>query len=375
MRRLLLALALIIPAQAASAQIAATIVGTVTDSTGQPIDQANVFIAGSMSGTTSDDEGRYMLPGIPLGTLRLVVSIVGYESQHIDLFIREARTYTQDFQLTEKIYELGAITVSANNKRWQRQLEKFTRIFIGESPNAQQTKILNPEVLDFTAKVGEFRAQASEPLIIENRALGYKLSYFLEEFIAEPTSWRWDGEPLFEPLEPSSPEEAAMWHARRDTAFYGSFRHFLLAVINDQVEQQGFKMYIRPGSSSDQSRGRFGNANQLNNRFPIKAKEIIRPGQNEDERILDFKGFIEIVYTHEIEHAAFVELQRRARGSTGRARFQTSTIRLDGGPTIVDLKGDTLDPYGVTFYGGYFAYERVGDQMPKEYRPWAQGSF
>ena len=369
MKRVLTFVLLVASAQLAEAQIAATITGTITDTTGAPIPQANVFIASSMAGTTTNDNGVYTLSGIPLGTLRLVVSSIGYESDHVDLFLREARTYTQDFQLRERIYELGEVTVSTNNRRWQRQLERFTTIFIGESPNAQETTIINPEVLDFSGRGGEFRAQASEPLIIENKALGYKLTYFLNEFIAEPNSWRWDGEPLFEPLEPSSPEEAARWNAKRDSAFYGSFRHFLLSVINNQVEEQGFKIYSRPGSNQrtlDLRGGVFGNRD---NRYPIKASSIIRAGQSDDERVLDFEGFIDVVYTNELEDAAYLRLQRRA----GRARYQNSTIRLDRGPTVVDLKGDTEDPYGVTFYGGYFFYERTGDRLPKEYRPWIQG--
>ena len=350
-------------------QTSATIMGIVTDSTGTPIDQANVFIASSMAGTTTNSEGQYILSGIPLGTLRLVVSRIGYEPSHVDLFIRNAETYTQNFEISEKIYELGEVTVSSNNRRWQRQLERFTTIFIGESPNAQQTEIMNPQVLDFSSRGGDFRAQASEPLIIENRGLGYKLTYFLNEFIAEPSSWRWDGEPLFETLPASSPEEAALWSARRDSAFYGSFRHFLLSVINDQVESQGFKIYSRPGSNQGVFDPRSGASSQQNNRFPINASDILKAGNSDDERILDFEGFVDIVYTHEVESNAFLRLQRR----TGRARFQTSTIRLDRGPTVVDLKGDPLDPYGVTFYGGYFAYERTGDQIPKEFRPWIQG--
>ena len=352
----------------ANAQIAATITGMVTDSAGTPIEEANVFIASSMVGTTTDANGRYTLRGIPLGTLRLVVSRIGYESSHVDLFLRNAEVYTQDFQIAEKVYELGEVTVSSNNRRWQRQLERFTTIFIGESPNAEKTVITNPHVLDFSAGGGDFRAQASEPLIIENRGLGYKLTYFLNEFIAEPNSWRWDGEPLFEPLEPSSPEEAAHWSARRDSAFYGSFRHFLLSIINDQVEEQGFKIYSRPGSNQGVVDPRGGAAGGQNNRFPVKVSDIIHPGQSDDERVLNFEGFIDVVYTHEEESEAYLKLQRRR----GRARFQTSTIRLDRGPTVVDLKGDTLDPYGVTFYGGYFAYERTGDQMPREFRPWLQ---
>ena len=234
---------LIVPAHLAAGQVAATFSGVITDSSGVPIPGVNVFIAGSMTGTVTDDDGRYRLSGIPLGTLRLAVSRVGYTSQHQDVFVREARVYTFDFQLEIAVYEIGEITVAADNKRWKRQLERFTRVFIGETPWAAKTEITNSEVLDFSSKGGDFRAQASEPLVIENRALGYKLTYFLNEFVAHPTGWRWDGEPLFEPLAPGSPEEAAHWNARRDSAFYGSFRHFLLAVLNDQVEQQGFIMY------------------------------------------------------------------------------------------------------------------------------------
>ena len=362
---------LIVPAHLAAGQVAATFSGVITDSSGVPIPGVNVFIAGSMTGTVTDDDGRYRLSGIPLGTLRLAVSRVGYTSQHQDVFVREARVYTFDFQLEIAVYEIGEITVAADNKRWKRQLERFTRVFIGETPWAAKTEINNSEVLDFSSKGGDFRAQASEPLVIENRALGYKLTYFLNEFVAHPTGWRWDGEPLFEPLAPGSPEEAAHWNARRDSAFYGSFRHFLLAVLNDQVEQQGFIMYSRPGSGrapGAATGGGFGRgALQGNQRFPITAQEIIRPGEGANERILDFKGFIEIVYTQELEDKAFLRLEQQG---FRRPRYQTSMIRLDKGPTIIDLKGDTLDPYGVTFYGGYFAYERVANQVPKEYRPW-----
>ena len=359
--------AILAPMQHASAQIAATISGRITDVAGEPVPSVNVFIASSMNGTVTDSDGWYQLSGIPLGTLRLYVSIIGFKPHFEDVFIKEARVYTYDFQLEEAIYEFGAITVTADNRRWKRQLERFTRIFIGETPNAAQTKIVNPEVLDFSGRGGEFRAQASEPLIIENEALGYRITYYLNEFVAEPMSWRWDGEPLFESMEAQSPEMAAQWHAKRDSAFYGSFRHFLLATLNNQVEEQGFKMYSRTDARTSLApRAGGGNALTSNQRFPVRASEIIKPGQGASERILDFQGFIEIVYTHEVETKAFLRHEGEAYR---RPKFQTSLIRLDKGPTIVDLKGDALDPYGVTFYGGYFAYERIADDIPKEYRP------
>ena len=342
-------------------QIAATLTGTVTDTTGAPLENASVFIAQSTMGSVTGADGTYMIIGVPLGTLRLYVSSVGYESQYEDLFIRSAAVIERDFVLKEAVYEIGEITVETDNPRWERQLQRFIRIFIGESPNARETTIINPEVLDFTGRGGEFRAQAQEPLIIENRALGYRITYYLNEFIAEPTSWRWDGEPLYEPLAPGSPEESARWNAKRDSTFYGSFRHFLLAAIHDQLEEHGFMIYASGRRGRYQSGGLFGGGT----RMEIKASDILREGDAPDERILDFDGMVEVVYTRELESQEYLRLEGLGR----RPRYQTSPIQLDRGPTIVDLKGDTLDPYGVTFYGGYFAYERVADDVPKEYRP------
>ena len=354
---------LVLPAQITFAQSSATIIGTVTDEAGEPLPTVNVFIATSMNGTVTDSQGRFRLTGIPLGALRLYVSMIGFESQAQDIFIREAKTYTFDFQLKEAVYEVGEITVTADNKKWKRQLEKFTRLFIGETPYAGQTKIVNPEVLDFSAKGGEFRAQASEPLIIENEALGYRVKYFLTEFVAIPNRTKYDGEPLFEEMETTDPVKKATWNARRDSSFYGSFRHLMLAAINDKVEEHGFKLFSRP------ARQNFGGgAAPGDQRYPIKVKDILKEGETPGERTLDFEGFVEIVYMPEVETKAYLEWSGQP---FRRPSYRTSLIYLDNGPTIIDLKGDVLDPYGVTFYW-YLAFERVADEVPKEFRPWSR---
>ncbi len=358
----LFATLLLLPASVVSAQVYATIVGTITDvDTGESLPTVNVFIASSMNGMTTDDQGRYRLTGIPLGALRLYVSMIGFEPQARDIFIREAKTYTFDFQLKEAIYEIGEITVTADNKKWKRQLEKFIGLFIGETPNASETKIINPEVMDFSSKGGEFRAQASEPLIIENKALGYRITYFLKEFVAIPNQTRYDGEPLFEDMSAESPEQKAMWAARRDSAFYGSFRHFMLALLNDKVEEQGFKTFSIP---AQQSLG--GQARPGDQRYPIKASEILKEGESAGEKMLDFEGFVQITYTREEEDKSYL---RWTNQPYRRPSYRSSLIRLGDGPTVVDLKGDVLDPYGVTLYH-YLAFERVADEVPKEFRPW-----
>ena len=362
--RLCLACLLLSPASYVFAQEpAAVITGTVTDSeTGTSLSDAHVFIAVSMNGSVTDAAGAYRLDNVPLGAHRLYVSIVGYEPQALDVFLREPGAHTFDFTLQRAVVEVGEVEVTAErDERWRRRLEKFIRLFIGETPNATHTQILNPEVLDFTDKMGRFTARASETLVIENQALGYRIHYFLKEFAATPNRTMYDGEPLFEEMEPSSVEERGRWQQNRSEAFHGSFRHFMLALLGDRVEESGFVTYHRPPSRENLT----GSATPSGQRFPLDITTIIKVGDDEQERILDFHGFVDVVYTQEVEDEAYLAW----RGRGGRPKYRSSMILLENGPTVVDLKGDVVDPYGVTFYG-YLAFERVADELPKEYRPW-----
>jgi hypothetical protein len=316
---LFLALACLFPDRLAAQQPGtATLTGLVVDDeTGDPLQGAHVFIAVSMMGTVTGPDGRFQLSGVPLGAHRVYVSMIGFVPEARDVMLRA------------------------------------------------DTKIVNPEVLDFEEKAGYFRASASEPLIIENRALGYRIQYFLKEFVAEPNRTKYDGEPLYEILPPADAAQAQSWAEKRREAFMGSFRHFMLAALAGRVEEQGFKVYSRPAPGPDVRAASLPNASfHANQRFPIEASELLKPGETPTERILDFDGMVEIIYMGEVEDEAYLAWQNERR----KPRYRTSWIQLEKGPTVIDYKGDVLDPYGVTFYG-YLAFERVADEVPKEYRP------
>jgi carboxypeptidase-like protein len=358
--------ALLLLASTASAQ-STRIFGQVTDGeTGDPLPGAHVFIAVSMIGTTTDRDGNYVLEAIPPGAHRLYVSMLGYEPAIVDTLFR-ARAYSLDFSLSIKVLDVGEVTVEAEgDPNWAGYLERFKTLFLGESANSTEVSLVNAEVLDFSDRLGRFSARASGPLVIENRALGYRIQYFLNDFQATSSRTQYDGEPLFEDLEPASQADTDRWEEKRRVAFMGSFRHLLLALLADRSERQGFKLYSRPSISvtgspagATQARGQ--------QRYPIdNPRSLFEPGETTDEKILDFTGFVEIVYMGEKESEAFLRWQRRGRRA--KPKFQTSWINLENGATVFDYKGDVLDPYGVTFYG-YLAFERVADQVPKEYRP------
>ncbi|MEZ4700099.1 MAG: carboxypeptidase-like regulatory domain-containing protein [Rhodothermales bacterium] len=327
--------------------------------TGEALPGVHVFIGRTMIGTVTDADGRYELARVPYGKHKLWASIVGFETTSRDIAVGDTTRAAFDFELPTAVIEIGELTVEAKrDRRWRKRFETFERLFIGESQNAGETVILNPEVLDFDASwVGSFRASAAGPLLIENRALGYRIQYFLKEFEREGGTIRYDGDPLFEDLEPASPEEAAYWEENRRTAFYGSLRHFLLALWDRRSEAEGFELYRIPSIED---------FNRNDRRFSIEPDELFVPAGIPTERLLTFHGLIEITYTQEREEQKFLSWQS---GSPHRPlRDQRSWIRLTDGPTEVDDQGEIIDPYGVTVYG-YFAFERMANEVPKEYRP------
>lgn len=372
-RSLFLALFLPLLASApARAQTRVAIEGMITDAaTGEPLPGVHVFIAQSMIGTTTGTDGRYRLPNVPVGAQRLYVSIVGYEPEARDLFLRT--DHVQDFELAEAVLSLDEIeVVGVADPNWERHLKKFIRLFIGETPNAAHTEILNPEVLSFDDKLVRFTAVASEPLLIENRALGYRIQYFLREFTATATRVSYDGEGLYEELTPPTPAVDGRWEALRRQAWYGSWRHFILSVLEGTPQEAGFHVFSRPDmgemavNPSMASSGTGRSVLSGRQRFPLKPADLYEDGDTPLEKKLKFHGFVEIRFTGEPEPDHY----RAWRGEHGMKsdQAQTSWIRLERGPTIVDYKGDVLDPFGVTFYG-FLAYERVGDELPREYRP------
>ena len=179
----------------AQSQERINITGTVMDAvTGEPLHFANVFLSNTTLGAAADKEGQFVIENVPFGRYQLVATMMGYETQavEIDLFTFGGEDYL--FNLIQKPVPLPSVEVSAKRPRtWKKHLKKFKDIFFGESGNSKKCKIVNPEVLDFhmNDSLECLTASASGPLEIENQALGYRISYYLKEFKQETGSVLW----------------------------------------------------------------------------------------------------------------------------------------------------------------------------------------
>lgn len=336
--------------------------GTIVDTeTGQPLRGVHVFLSGTKIGTVTDPQGRYRLQRIPPGGHRLVVSMIGYGRIRTEITIGPGESRKIDFELRPVIYEMPEIYVGNLDDEWEDNLERFSELFIGESGRADSVEILNPEVLRFdTNWWGRFTAEALAPLEIENRALGYHIRYYLDEFKHTGTRTRWDGEPLFTELTPDDSAQSNYWKENRRDAFYGSIRHFLLALLQDRVKEEGFILHnIKQNARGYSPR----------NRSRTSAGRLLSEGDESYLHHLNFFGRLEIVYTEGEEDQHYVRwLNNRQKNQKRLGGPQTSYLELNEHPVTLDKDGEILEVYGATQFG-YFSFLRIANATPRQYRP------
>ncbi|MEE8478363.1 MAG: carboxypeptidase regulatory-like domain-containing protein, partial [Gemmatimonadales bacterium] len=88
--------------------------GTVRDQAGAPIANAQVFIVGTTFSATSNNDGYYFINNVPVGTVTLQASFIGYKATQVaGVRILDGTTLTQDVTLEATPFEVEEITVIA----------------------------------------------------------------------------------------------------------------------------------------------------------------------------------------------------------------------------------------------------------------------
>lgn len=233
--------------------------GIVTNSeTGKPIPHVEVFISGTTRGCITDSLGEFNLK-IPFVPCTLVADHVAFES-----FIKTVAKDTGELEisLTPSNYEVDEVIISGKNKR-KRNLRFFYSHFIPE--NKSEIKILNDSVLVFKRDKMEFIAFSDKPLIIINQLLGYKIKVILNQFtVYSVKSAGGSRTPLnsvdggivsslkgvyyYESLENNSREKSVGFIKNRRLKYFGSYRHFLKAIYDDDLKMQGFNIKAIPAN-------------------------------------------------------------------------------------------------------------------------------
>lgn len=141
--------AVLVPAAAGFAQhdTASTVMGTVTDSTGEPVSDAEVYVVTSGRAGHTDATGRYAVGQLLQGPTRLRARVPGWEPADTEVTLPPRRSETINFVLKRQAAVLAAVNVTSTQDCPRQSLDGFTcrrRVGLGVFRDAREIAALTP---------------------------------------------------------------------------------------------------------------------------------------------------------------------------------------------------------------------------------------
>lgn len=328
--------------------------GKITDSqTGDPIAAVNIFFANYEAGTYSDDSGYFHIQIPSHLPLQLVFSHVSYNSKSLSLnTLPHASPF--DVQLIRKVRKLEEVSITEEvDRKWNRNIKKFTHAFLGETNNSQKCTILNPHIIDFVNEKDMLKAFSNQLIIVDNKATGYRIHFLLEYFSMQGDQVSYSGKPYFESLVPESEKETNRWNKNRKYTYYGSLRHFFYTLLMGTTFSEGFEIVS----------GQLDHNNEFLFKGLVNPRDIIT---RENGKIyLNLKNTIQVVYTKE---KALTRTQNKMERFKIESEYQTSYLISRIARIQINENGVLYRPDLIQVYG-FWAREGAADFLPFDYLP------
>ena len=336
-----------------------TIKGVVINNkTRERLPFAVVYINYTTIGVTANSSGEFILRNVPVGQQDLVATFVGHHPQRHKVIVKDSAEISITIGLESK--ELKEVKIQAKrDKNWDRQYEKFKRLFLGNSVHAARCEILNPWVLDFDWNdKGFFTARASDVLEIQNLSLGYKLYYQMINFKVGSKEYLIGGNVRFQPMDPGDSTTSNTWAKNRAEVYAGSSRHLFRSIVHRTLNEEGFELYKDDTGAANIIRM----ANFLSN----IGKELsvygiedlhyveLRPNQFQ----IKFPERLEIHFLHKPDRP---DIYRNVTHAV-------SWIETSKGTLMVKPDGVVLDPDHL-FLSGNMSQARIAELLPYNFVP------
>ena len=217
--RLVLGIVLVIPFHSWGQEV--NISGRVVDSESlKPIPAAHIFIVKTSSGTVSNADGGFNLMSDNYGETDLIVTAVGYETLKKHVIFSSPSISLATIGLKLGVQPTEVVLVRSRDSQWGKDIKKFKTIFFGNDEFAGDCLIQNPWVIDLKndATTHSLQGRSVEPIVVINKALGYEVSFNLENFTSGPNGNKIEGDAWFTLLQPSTQKEIDRWQRNRETA-------------------------------------------------------------------------------------------------------------------------------------------------------------
>ncbi|TCC86914.1 carboxypeptidase-like regulatory domain-containing protein [Pedobacter frigiditerrae] len=379
-----------------------SITGTVSDKVGL-LPGAAVYLSGYKIATVTDNDGKFVLPRLAPGNYDILVQMIGFLPYTKNVLISD-KSVNVSIALQENTTMLKEVIIKPDPNR-AFYIALFKDYFIGKTPNAAECTILNTDVLVFDddkdARI--LTAKANDFLIIENKALGYRIKYLLQDFEYNYKTKiiYFAGLPSFEDLKGSKSKQKN-WLKKRAIAYNGSIQHFFKSLYNNTLAAEGFvinKIADIPNTSRKPdsvinanikrlTTGQAGLSNLITfngtdslsywlkqrsqpktlsalNRKDVDIDTLVKPF-NSDLKMMNFKDGLYVIYKDEKEIPSFNFSAHRQNRPPELNNYQISVVNLVEPPVRFYANGGVLETRSL-IYKGYWAYEKIADIVPMDY--------
>ena len=210
-----------------------TIKGTVVNDIDKPIENVNIYLDGTKTGTTSAADGSFNL------TSKNNNSLVFQKDNYETVIVNTSDVLNKKLKVVlikaKEIEEV--VIIPFTETAYKNYIKYFLDSFIGSDQS--NVKIKNQRSLKFSYDKSNknLKVKAPQTLIIENKNLGYTIEYNLVEFSAnfDENTTRFVGTSFFK--ETKSTDKVKL---NRMNAYDGSQVHFFRSVFANKVADEGF---------------------------------------------------------------------------------------------------------------------------------------
>jgi hypothetical protein len=326
----------------------------VDEKTQQPLAGASVFCQNTTIGTLTNSNGEFSIY-VPSGGYDIVVSYTGFETQSQRISKQTENIEALKFVLKEKEKSLEEVAVVATTEV-RNGLEKygdfFKEHFIGITENSALCEIENPQVLRFfySKKKNRLKIISDQDIIINNKALGYRIRYQLDSFVHDygTTITQFTGYPLFEEMQ-GTESETENWKLKREEAYLGSLTHFLKSYYDKTLGSEGFKLEFIDKA---------GKLRPLNDPYDTTFALL----ENEELELRPLSK-LRVAYLNELPEKGYLVKNKLSLNNT----IQISQLDFRDA-IVVERNGYFYDQRDLLTIG-YWGWEKFADFMPYDYLP------
>jgi len=357
-------LSTLIYAQTGNFYISGTVINKETN---LPLQGASVFAQNTTIGTATNAEGKFSLQ-LPAGGYDLVVTFTGFNTESRRITSSDIENRTIQFELKPREKEMEAVAIVSTSEvkdGWQKYGSFFTDHFIGRTANSTSCTIKNPETLKFyySKKRNRLKVMATEPLQIENKALGYNIKYTLDSFTHNYDTQvsLYTGYPLFEEMTASNNEQKNAWELARSKAYKGSILHFMRSIYKKTLKEEGFEIQFLITYKDRESEK--DTAFKLKNVYA--ALNYLKDDSTQTVSVKPNQAKIGILYTKEKPAAGYIK-----EYNPESKEFQFSILNFTAGESIVIEQNGYYFEQNDIAISEYWVWDKVADQLPYTYTPW-----